>query len=111
VDESETGSANFFGPARSACPRSGPGEGVFGKPGGFPKVFVGRQGYDRVVHLRLPSIDPGVRAFVWALVFSLYIFGGLLAIGIDKATSLVLGLLSFAGIFLYVRLYGVDQRV
>jgi hypothetical protein len=61
------------------------------------------------MHLRLPSIDPGVKAFVWALVFSLYIFGGLLAIGIDKATSLVLGLLCFAGIFFYVRLNGVDE--
>ena len=63
------------------------------------------------MHLRLPSIDPGVRAFLWAFVLSLYVFGGLLAIGIDKATSLVLGLLSLGGIFLYVRLYGGDQRV
>jgi hypothetical protein len=61
------------------------------------------------VHLRLPSIDPGVSAFIWALVLSLYIFGGLLAIGIDKGTSLVLGLLSFGGIFLYVRLHGGDE--
>src|SRR2546426_6933692 len=30
VDESETGSANFFGPTRSVCPRSGPVEGVWG---------------------------------------------------------------------------------
>jgi hypothetical protein len=63
------------------------------------------------VHLRLPSIDPGVRAFIWALLLSLYVFGGLLAIGIDRGTSLVLGLLSFGGIFLYVRLYGGDQPV
>jgi hypothetical protein len=61
------------------------------------------------VHLRLPSIDPGVKAFVWALVFSLYIFGGLLAIGIAKGTSFVLALLSFGAIFFYVRLYGVDE--
>jgi len=62
------------------------------------------------VHLRLPSIDPGVRAFIWALVLSLYVFGGLLAIGIDKGTSLVLSLLSLGGIFLYVRLCGGDAR-
>src|SRR6266511_663933 len=36
VDESETGSANFFGPARSACPRSGPVEGVWGTREGPP---------------------------------------------------------------------------
>jgi uncharacterized membrane protein len=50
-----------------------------------------------------------VKAFVWAFLFSLYIFGGLLAIGVDKATSLVIALLSLGGIFLYVRLYGVDE--
>jgi hypothetical protein len=46
---------------------------------------------------------------VWAFVFSLYIFAGLLAIGIAKGTSFVLALLSFGAIFLYVRLYGVDE--
>jgi hypothetical protein len=61
------------------------------------------------VHLRLPSIDPGVSAFLWAFFLALYIFGGLLAIGIDKGTSLVLSLLSFGAIFLYVRLYGGDE--
>jgi hypothetical protein len=63
------------------------------------------------VHLRLPSIDPGVRAFLWSLVLALYIWGFLLAIGISKGTSIVLGLLSLGGIFLLVRIFGGDEEV
>jgi hypothetical protein len=62
------------------------------------------------MHLRLPSIDPGVRAFLWALALALYIWLGLLAIGVDSGTSLIVGLLSFGAIFLCVRLYGGDAR-
>jgi hypothetical protein len=62
------------------------------------------------VHLRLPSIDPGVRAFLWAFGLSLYIWGFMLAVGVDKGTAFVLSLLSLGAIFLYVRLYGGDDR-
>src|SRR5438093_11914709 len=37
VDESETGSANFFGPRWSVCPRSGPVEGS-GETGSFHQL-------------------------------------------------------------------------
>jgi hypothetical protein len=63
------------------------------------------------VHLRLPSIDPGVKAFVWALVLALYVWGFLLAIGVEKGTSTVLGFISFGAIFLLVRIYGTDEEV
>jgi hypothetical protein len=63
------------------------------------------------MHLRLPSIDPGVRAFLWAFVLALYVWGFLLAIGIDQGTSIVLGLLSFGGIFLLVRIFGGDEEL
>jgi hypothetical protein len=63
------------------------------------------------VHLRLPSIDPGVRAFIWALCLALYVWGFMLAIGIDKGTSTVVGLLSFGGIFLLVRIFGGDEEL
>jgi hypothetical protein len=62
------------------------------------------------VHFRLPSIDPGVRAFLWAFFLALYIWLGLLAVGVDGGTSLIAALLSFGAIFLYVRLYGGDAR-
>ena len=63
------------------------------------------------MHLRLPAIDPGVKAFVWALLLSLYFWGFLiLAVGVDKGTSTVLGLISFGAIFLYIRVYGESEE-
>jgi hypothetical protein len=63
------------------------------------------------VHLRLPAIDPGVKAFVWAFSLGLYIWGFfILAVGLDKGTSTVLGLISFGAIFLYVRIYGESEE-
>jgi hypothetical protein len=61
------------------------------------------------VHLRPPSIDPGVTAFIWALLLGAFIWAGLLAIGISQGTALILGLLSIGAIFLFVRLYGEDS--
>ena len=58
------------------------------------------------MHLRPPSIDPGITSFIWALVLALFVWAGLLAIGISKGTALIVGLLSFGAIFLFVRLYG-----
>jgi hypothetical protein len=62
------------------------------------------------VHFRLPSIDPGVRAFLWALILALYVWGFMLAVGVAQGTSLVFGLLALGAFFLYVRLYGGDER-
>ena len=62
------------------------------------------------MHLRLPAIEPGVKAFVWALLLSLYIWGFMLAVGVDKGTSTVLGLLAFGAIFLCVRIYGESEE-
>ena len=58
------------------------------------------------MHLRPPSIDPGVTSFLWALLLGLFVWGGLLAIGVSKGTALILALLCFGAIFLFVRLYG-----
>ncbi len=60
------------------------------------------------MHLRLPAIEPGVKAFVWALLLSLYLWGFLLVVGVDKGTSTVLGFIAFGAIFLYVRVCGED---
>jgi len=63
------------------------------------------------VHLRLPAIDPGVKAFVWALLLSVYLWGFLiLAVGFDKGPSTVLGLIAFGAIFLFVRVYGESEE-
>ena len=62
------------------------------------------------MHLRLPSIDAGVRAFLWAFALSLYIWGFMLAVGVATGTAFILSLLAFGAIFLLVRLYGGDDR-
>ena len=63
------------------------------------------------MHLRLPAIEPGVKAFVWALLLSLYLWGFLiLAVGFDKGTSTVLGLIAFGAIFLFVRVNGESEE-
>ena len=61
------------------------------------------------MHLRAPSIDKGVQSFVWALVFFLYLFFGMAAIGVDGAVALVSSLVAGFLIFLFVRTRG-DER-
>jgi hypothetical protein len=64
----------------------------------------------RSVHLpNPPSIDPGVMAFVWALLLSLYVYFGLVAVGVKGGTAFVVALLSLGGIWLFVRLRGEDR--
>ena len=60
-------------------------------------------------HLRPPSVDKGVSAFFRALGFFLYMWLGMLAIGISKGTALVLSAVAGSAIFLYIRLYGEDR--
>ena len=61
------------------------------------------------MHFRAPSIDPGVMAFIWALLLSAYLYFGLLAIGASTAFAFVIAVLSFAGIWLFVRLRGEER--
>jgi hypothetical protein len=62
------------------------------------------------VHLRLPAIDPGLKAFVWALLLALYVWSFMLAVGVDKGTSTVIGFLSLGGFFLAVRVFGESEE-
>jgi hypothetical protein len=61
------------------------------------------------VHLRMPSVDQGVQAFVWAVVFFLYLWLGMLAVGVSGGTAFVLSLVAGAGIWLLVRIRGGDR--
>ncbi len=62
------------------------------------------------MHLRAPSIDQGVHAFIWSAVFFLFMWLGALAIHLPSGTSFVVSLVLAAGIFLLVRTRGGDQR-
>jgi hypothetical protein len=58
---------------------------------------------------RPPSIDKGVSAFLWAFGFFLYLWLGMIAVGVGKGTSFILAALAGGAIFLYVRIYGEDR--
>ena len=60
------------------------------------------------MHLRPPSVDHGVQSGLWALGLGLFIFFGLVAVGISQALALILALVAAGAIFLLVRLYGED---
>ena len=61
------------------------------------------------MHLRPPSIDPGVTSFLWAFGLGLYLWLFMLAVGVDGATAAILSALAFCAIFLYVRLFGEEE--
>jgi hypothetical protein len=52
-----------------------------------------------------------VIALLWAVGLSIYIYFGLIAVGASAATAIVLALVSFAGIWLLVRLRGEETPV
>jgi hypothetical protein len=58
------------------------------------------------VHLRQPSIDHGVRSFIWAVVFFLILYFGALAVGVTKGTAFLVALVLAFLIFLFVRTRG-----
>jgi hypothetical protein len=60
------------------------------------------------VHLRPPSIDRGVTSFLWAFGLGLFIWLGLVAVGISRGTALIVAFISFGAIFLFVRTQGED---
>lgn len=60
------------------------------------------------MHLRAPSIAPGVQAFLWGLVFTIYIWLFQLGVGVDGAVSAIVAVVAGAAVFLLVRLYGED---
>jgi hypothetical protein len=58
------------------------------------------------MHLRQPSIDHGVRSFLWAAVFFLILYFGMLAVDVTKGTAFLLSLVLSFLIFLFVRTRG-----
>ena len=61
------------------------------------------------MHLRPPSIAHGVQAFIWALVFFLFLWFGMRAVGVSHGTSFILAVLLGVLIFLFVRIFGEEE--
>lgn len=58
------------------------------------------------MHLRAPSMDQGVHAFAWSVVFFLYMWLGALAIEVTGGPAFVVSAVAAGAIFLFVRLRG-----
>jgi hypothetical protein len=58
------------------------------------------------MHLRMPSIDKGVQAFLWAVVFFLFMWLGAMAIKLPGGTSFIVSLVASAAFFLFIRTRG-----
>jgi hypothetical protein len=61
------------------------------------------------MHLRAPSVDQGVHAFGWSVVFFLYLWLGALAIKVPDGLAFVVALVAAGAIFVFVRTRGGDQ--
>jgi hypothetical protein len=62
------------------------------------------------MHLpRQPSFDRGVTSFLWGFGLGLYLWLGMLAVGVSGATAFIFSLLAGCAIFLLVRLRGGDE--
>ena len=61
------------------------------------------------MHLRPPSFDHGVIAFLWAVFFGLFIWVGGSAVGYGSAVSFIVGAVAAFLIFVFVRVYGEDE--
>jgi polyisoprenoid-binding protein YceI len=57
-----------------------------------------------------PIVDPGVSSFVWSLIFFLFLWFGMAAVGVSHSTALTLALVASFFIFLYVRTHGVGRQ-
>ena len=61
------------------------------------------------MHLRPPSVDHGVQSFIWAVIFFLFLWFGMLAVGVSGGAAFMLALICGALIFLFVRVFGEDE--
>jgi hypothetical protein len=62
------------------------------------------------MHLRPPSIDRGVISFLWAFGLGLFLWLGMMSVGVSAGTAFIISVIAGGAIFLYVRIYGEPQR-
>jgi hypothetical protein len=60
------------------------------------------------MHLRIPSIDKGVLAFIWAFVFFLVMWLGAVLLDVSGGVAFVLSLVAAAAIFVFIRIRGEE---
>jgi hypothetical protein len=58
---------------------------------------------------RPPAFSPGFTSLLWGVGLGLYVWIGLLAVGVGGGTAFLFGVISAVLIFFFVRLRGEDQ--
>ena len=61
------------------------------------------------MHLRPPALDHGVVSFLWALLFALILWLGMLSVDVSGATAFILAALAGCAIFFFVCLFGEED--
>ena len=61
------------------------------------------------MHLRPPAFSHGFTSFLWGLGLGLFVWIGLLSIGVSRGTAFLFGVIAAGLIFFFVRLYGSDE--
>jgi len=62
-----------------------------------------------VPHLRLPAFSHGFWAFLWGLIFGVYVWLGGLAVGFSGATTFIIGAVTAFLVYLLVLAFGSDE--
>ncbi len=104
VDESETGSANFFALVRGAplLRRAAAAR----TPGRRRRLWLELP----AMHLRPPAFSHGFTSFLWGAGLGLFVWIGLVGIGVSAGTAFITGFLAGVAIFFYVLLSGGHYR-
>jgi hypothetical protein len=58
---------------------------------------------------RPPAFSPGFTSFLWGLGLGVFVWIGLLGVGVGDASAFLFGLVAGVLIFFFVRLCGEDQ--
>lgn len=62
------------------------------------------------MHLRPPALSHGFTSFLWGAGLGLFVWIGLLGIGVSGGTAFIVGFLAALAIFFYVLLFGGHYR-
>jgi polyisoprenoid-binding protein YceI len=89
----------------AVCGRADPGHVAEGPEWSHPSEVE-----PRPMHLRAPSIDPGVSSFLWALIFFLFLWFGMAAVGVSHGTAVIFALVASFFIFVFVRTQGSGRK-
>jgi hypothetical protein len=57
----------------------------------------------------MPAFDRGLTSFLWAFGLGLFLWLGMLAVGVSGGTAFIFAILSACAIFLFVRIRGEDE--